>query len=61
MNVDKASLLAKVRQTADRERWNPNAILEAVLMHCTNDIMIEKRNEIWPYEYMAFSRRIGEL
>ncbi|GAG80730.1 unnamed protein product, partial [marine sediment metagenome] len=23
--------------------------------------MIESRNEVWPYEYMTFSRRIGEL
>jgi hypothetical protein len=63
LNADKVSLLAIVRQTADREKWNPIAVLEAtlMLMHCTNVVMIEKRNEIWPYEYMAFSRRIGEL
>lgn len=24
-------------------------------------VMLECRNEVWPYEYMAFSRRIGEL
>ena len=23
--------------------------------------MIESRNEVWPYEYMSFSRRIGEM
>ncbi len=23
--------------------------------------MLELRNEVWPYEYMAFSRRVGEL
>ncbi len=32
-----------------------------MLMHCTNAVMLEGRNEVWPYEYMAFSRRIGEL
>ena len=32
-----------------------------LLMHCTNVVMIETRNDVWPYEYMAFSRRIGEL
>ena len=24
-------------------------------------VMLEYRNKVWPYEYMAFSRRIGEL
>lgn len=24
-------------------------------------VMLESRNKVWPYEYMAFSRRIGEL
>ena len=23
--------------------------------------MLESRNKVWPYEYMAFARRIGEL
>lgn len=23
--------------------------------------MLETRNKVWPYEYMAFARRIGEL
>lgn len=23
--------------------------------------MLEFRNKVWPYEYMAFARRIGEL
>jgi len=24
-------------------------------------VMLESRNDVWPYEYMSFSRRIGEL
>lgn len=24
-------------------------------------VMLEYRNKVWPYEYMAFARRIGEL
>ena len=24
-------------------------------------VMLESRNEVWPYDYMAFSRRVGEL
>ena len=61
--TDRASLLSMIRQSSKRESWNNNDILESVLllMHCSNVVMLESRNEIWPYEYMAFSRRIGEL
>ncbi len=28
----------------------------------TNDVvMLESRNSVWKYEYMSFSRRVGEL
>jgi hypothetical protein len=30
-------------------------------MHCANVVMIESRNAQWQYDYMAFSRRVGEL
>lgn len=38
-------------------------ILEHILLidYCTNIVMLESRNKVWPYEYMDFSRRIGEL
>lgn len=37
--------------------------LEAVLLitYVSYIVMLEFRNKVWPYEYMAFSRRIGEL
>ncbi|MDR2196595.1 MAG: hypothetical protein LBO07_01335 [Coriobacteriales bacterium] len=37
--------------------------LDAVLLvtYVSYIVMLEFRNRIWPYEYMAFSRRIGEL
>ena len=37
--------------------------LENILAHyhSTNVIMLQERNKLWPYEYMTFSRRIGEL
>lgn len=52
-----------VTQTASREKWADEAQLRArlILMHCTNVVMLESRNSVWPYEYMAFARRIGEL
>lgn len=57
------NLATVIRQTADREHWSQEDELRAILllMHCTNAAMLETRHEAWPYEYMAFSRRIGEL
>ncbi len=63
LSSEKDNLITMVRQVAEREKWRPNATLEGVLllMYCTNVVMLETRNDVWPYEYMAFSRRIGEL
>lgn len=60
---ERESLASLIRQTAEREKWDSQSILEAILllMHGTNVVMIETRNEVWPYEYMSFSRRVGEL
>ena len=56
-------LVASLEQRGREERWANEDILRNVLMlsHCCNVVMIEFRNAVWPYEYMAFSRRIGEL
>lgn len=32
-----------------------------VLQYCTTVSNLEFRNQVWPYEYMALSRRMGEL
>ena len=32
-----------------------------MITHASNVVMLEARNDVWPYEYMTFSRRIGEL
>ena len=60
---EKQQLAAVLRQNAKREDWQADTILRAnlLLMHCTNVVMLESRNDVWPYDYMAFSRRIGEL
>jgi len=59
----KDDLLDKVLQKANEEKWNNKVILNCVLMitYTNYIVMIEMRNEVWPYEYMSFSRRIGEL
>lgn len=38
-------------------------LLNTILMitYASYVVMLEARNTVWPYEYMAFSRRIGEL
>ncbi len=60
---ERKQLSAMIRQQARREGWPSIDILRTILllMHCSNVVMIEKRNEQWPYDYMAFSRRIGEI
>lgn len=32
-----------------------------VLEYCSSIVSLQYRHQVWPYEYMAFSRRIGEL
>ncbi len=46
-----------------REEWSDDDTLRSILSstYCAQAAMLELRNEVWPYEYMAFSRRIGEL
>jgi hypothetical protein len=59
----KDNLITILLETARRENWTNVEILECVLMITyTNDVvMIETRNSVWEYDYMAFSRRVGEL
>ncbi len=59
----KENLLSIVEETARAQHWSNNEILECVLMITyTNDVvMLESRNAVWQYDYMAFSRRVGEL
>lgn len=59
----KDNLLYILLETAWSERWTNKEILECVLLITyTNDVvMLEARNSVWEYEYMAFSRRVGEL
>lgn len=57
------NLLSILEETARMQNWTNREILEcALLITYTNDVvMLESRNAVWEYEYMAFSRRIGEL
>lgn len=59
----KENLIEILLDTARKESWNNKELLECILMITyTNDvIMLETRNTVWEYDYMAFSRRVGEL
>lgn len=54
---------AALKQTAQREGWTNEEVLKCVLMitYAHYVVMLESRNDVWEYEYMSFSRRIGEL
>lgn len=56
-------MLRTLEQRAVKLKWGNDRVLPIALMlqHTRNVVMIESRNVEWPYEYMAFSRRIGEL
>lgn len=57
------NLLSILEETAKTQQWTNSEILECVLMitYANNVVMLESRNAIWQYDYMAFSRRVGEL
>ena len=59
----KQNLVAIVLQEAQKKKWNNTEKLECILMitYCNYIAMLETRNQVWPYDYMTFSRRIGEL
>lgn len=61
--TSKEKLIATVLSTAKKKKWTNTDILECVLMitYTNYVIMLECRNSVWLYEYMSFSRRIGEL
>ncbi|MDR3328590.1 MAG: hypothetical protein LBS63_00585 [Prevotellaceae bacterium] len=63
LNQTKESLIATLLQQANKEQWTAVEKLEAILMftYCYIVVMIESRNSVRPYEYMDFSRRVGEL
>ncbi len=50
-------------QEAKNRQWDKRQMLDSVLMlnHVRNVVMLETRNDVWRYDYMAFSRRIGEI
>jgi len=63
LNQSKLVIITTLLQQAEKENWTNREKLESILMitYCNIVIMIESRNSVRPYEYMDFSRRVGEL
>jgi hypothetical protein len=63
LNQTKLILTTTLLQKAERENWTNIEKLECILMitYCNIVVMIESRNSVRPYEYMDFSRQVGEL
>lgn len=53
-----AEISQEIRQLVSNEHLSTALILA---QYCFTVISLEYRHALWPYEYMAFSRRIGEL
>ncbi len=56
-------VVASLADAAKTQKWTLEQSSSAILAatYSAYIAMLEIRNEVWPYEYMAFSRRIGEL
>ena len=53
----------RINDVAKKENWDNQALLNEILLltYASYIVMLEYRNKVWEYEYMAFARRIGEL
>lgn len=63
VNNFRNSQIEIVKRQAKQESWNNERLLNEILLltYASYIVILEYRNKIWPYEYMAFARRIGEL
>ena len=63
LNQTKSVLITTLLQQAEKKKWTNREKFECILMitYCNIVVMIESRNSVRPYEYMDFSRRVGEL
>jgi len=63
INKTEESLKKTFLQFSNNQNWTPEETLNSILLinYTKNIVMLESRNDVWPYEYMAFSRRIGEI
>jgi len=59
----KNKLIMTILQKSQDQNWSREKLLSSILLvtYCSYVTMIDFRNLIWAYDYMTFSRRIGEL
>ena len=55
--------LSLILRKSRSEKWDNERILNEIMCmtYASYIAMLEYRNKVWPYEYVAFARRIGEL
>ncbi|EJA6691745.1 TPA: hypothetical protein KQW76_002756 [Clostridioides difficile] len=60
---EKEKLLNDLMRLIKTNKLNNSEVLDCILLlnYCIYVVMLEARNTVWEYDYMAFSRRIGEL
>ena len=61
VNAEANAIRLQLSQEADELPKDDRANYSMVLQYCFSVISLEYRHKVWPYEYMAFSRRVGEL
>ena len=56
-------LIADLTAAAVKEKWTPERLLDCQLrlFYCSLVVNLESRNQVVAYDYMDFSRRIGEV
>jgi len=59
----RSKLILTIVQKSIDQKWSRIELLNGILLitYCSYISMIDFRNSIWSYDYMSFSRRIGEL
>lgn len=59
----KDKLISVIIQKALDQKWENKDLLQSILLvtYSCYVSMIDLRNSVWEYDYMTFSRRIGEL
>lgn len=63
LKESRESIVRFIEQKSQTENWSRAETINSVLLstYASYVVMIDFRNEMWPYDYMTFSRRIGEL
>ncbi len=62
LNKMKKEAIKNVEQEYKGIKGNEDLLNEILLItYASNIVMLECRNKVWKYDYMTFSRRIGEL